>query len=108
MANLLIDMAKWICCVLVAISCCGELSAQQTKSPSRPTIELARGQWFDGHEFKPRTMFIEKGMLKNKRPNKVDQVLDLHHGYVVPPYGEAHTWVDRPTIGVNIRLDFHS
>ncbi len=83
--------APLILCVLVAITFCQELFAQQSVSSSLPTIELVGGQWFDRRDFKSRTMFIENGTLRKTRPAAVDQVIDLQNGYVIPPFGEAHS-----------------
>ena len=62
--------------------CPGMLSAQR--------IELRNGLWFNGQAFAPRTMFVVDGVFSSKAPAKVDSVIDLQRGYVVPPFGEAH------------------
>lgn len=48
------------------------------------------GRWFDGRRFVPRTWWIIGGVFRNRRPARVDSVIDLAGAYVVPPFGEAH------------------
>jgi hypothetical protein len=56
-----------------------------------PIYELRRGVWFDGQAFAPRTMWTVSGRLTDRRPARVDSVLDLAGGFVVPPFAESHT-----------------
>ena len=58
--------------------------------PASRTIELRNGRWFDGEKFVDRTMYSVDGYFSANRPARVDTVIDLHQGYVVPPFGEAH------------------
>ncbi|MEJ7861076.1 MAG: amidohydrolase family protein [Pyrinomonadaceae bacterium] len=55
------------------------------------TFKFINGQWFDGKNFKPRTFYSEGGILTQNKPLKIDEVIDLANGYVVPPFGDAHT-----------------
>ena len=57
---------------------------------SAQTIELRHGYWLLGHEFRSGKHYIVHGRLTSHAPAHVDSVIDLHNGYVVPPYGEAH------------------
>src|ERR1051326_4684030 len=52
--------------------------------------EFANGNWFDGQKFVPRTFYSVDGVLRSKRPARIDRVFDLSGKYVVPPFGEAH------------------
>ena len=52
--------------------------------------EFANGNWFDGQKFLPRTFYSVDGVLRSKRPARIDRVFDLSGKYVVPPFGEAH------------------
>ncbi len=54
------------------------------------TIELRNGQWFDGTRFVDRTIYSVDGFFAENKPARVDTVIDLNRGYVVPPFGEAH------------------
>jgi len=56
-----------------------------------PSYELANGLWYTGDGFRRRTFFAVNGYLQEERPARVDNVLDLAGGYVIPPFGDAHT-----------------
>src|SRR5687768_16521554 len=66
--------------------------------PSRPisgvsagrVIELANGRWFDGERFVPKTLYSVGGIFAAAAPARVDSVIDLQGGYVIPPFAEAH------------------
>ncbi|HNP60006.1 MAG TPA: amidohydrolase family protein [Nitrospirales bacterium] len=55
------------------------------------TYEFINGQWFDGQGFTRDTWYAVDGSLTRLRPNVVEQTIDLKGGFVVPPFGEAHT-----------------
>lgn len=46
--------------------------------------------WFNGHSFHRRNAYAVDGVLSFRRPSRLDAVLDLGGGFVVPPLGEAH------------------
>ena len=54
------------------------------------TLKFVNGQWFDGRNFQHRIFYSVDGMLTGKKPVRVDEVIDLKNGYVVPPFGDAH------------------
>lgn len=62
-------------------------------SPSKtPVVELAHGRWYDGRGFVTKTsMYVENGVFRSTRPSRVDSIIDLNGGYVIPPFGDAHT-----------------
>ncbi len=35
-------------------------------------------------------MYAVDEVLRSERPSRVDSLIDLQGGYVVPPFGEAH------------------
>ncbi len=51
---------------------------------------FTNGQWFDGNRFQRRVFYSVGGVLTQKKPRAVDEVVDLKGGYVVPPFGDAH------------------
>ncbi len=53
-------------------------------------LELRGGRWFDGTRFEQRTVYVADGRFAFARPIRVDRVIDLRGGYVLPPFGEAH------------------
>lgn len=55
-----------------------------------PVIELRNGYWLTGNEFVSARRYIVDGRLTSRRPTHVDSIIDLHRGYVIPPFGEAH------------------
>ncbi len=65
-------------------------------SPSRgdegrpKTYAFVNGRWFDGRGFVARPFYTVRGELHPNRPWEIDSTVDLHGGYVVPPFGEAH------------------
>lgn len=66
-------------------------SNAQTALPQRKSYQFVNGQWFDGKGFRRQTFFSASGVLTRKKPAKVDEVVDLKNGFVVPPFGDAHT-----------------
>src|SRR3712207_4348983 len=56
--------------------------------PAAKTYKLVNGQWFDGKGFKRKTLYAAGGLLTEKAPRQVDEVVDLAGGFVVPPFGE--------------------
>ncbi len=58
--------------------------------PARKRYKFINGQWFDGRKFGRRVFYSVDGVLTAKPPRKVDEVIDLKGGFVVPPFGDAH------------------
>jgi hypothetical protein len=58
--------------------------------PPGKIYKLINGQWFDGKRFERRVLYSVGGVLTAKRPRRIDEVVDLKGGYVVPPFGDAH------------------
>ncbi len=65
-------------------------SNAQTPLPSQKSYQFTNGQWFDGKSFRRQIFFSAGGVLSRKKPAKVDEVIDLQNGYVVPPFADAH------------------
>ena len=53
-------------------------------------VKIVNGKWFNGVRFESRTMYMSGGMFIAKPRTDPDSVIDLHGGYVVPPFAEAH------------------
>lgn len=51
---------------------------------------LENGTWWTGERFEPRTTYVVGGTFSARRPARVDSVVDLAGGFVVPPFGDAH------------------
>jgi imidazolonepropionase-like amidohydrolase len=58
---------------------------------ARRVLELVNGQWYDGKGFKRSTFYSIDGVLTSRAPARVDETVDLANGYVIPPFGDAHT-----------------
>ena len=54
------------------------------------TYEFHNGRWFDGNQFVRRKVYSEWGRLRFSKPRKVDEVVDLKGGFVLPPLCDAH------------------
>ena len=69
-----------------------DLSANaQTSSPRIETYQFTNGNWFDGKTFKRKVFYSVNGVLTQKRPQQIDETVDLKNGFVIPPFAEAHT-----------------
>ena len=67
----------------------------QTPLPPQRSFQFTNGQWFDGKGFRRRTFYSVNGVLMLKRPGRVDEVVDLKNGYVIPPFAEGHNhWLE--------------
>ena len=55
------------------------------------TYKFVNGQWFDGKRFRRRIFYSAGGRLTESAPAQVDETLDLSNGFVIPPFGDAHT-----------------
>lgn len=66
-----------------------KINAQEPLS-SRKSYQFINGQWFDGRGFRRQDFYSVNGVLTRRKPAKIDQVVDLKNGYVVPPFADAH------------------
>jgi hypothetical protein len=80
------------------VACAGRRTI--TPSPTERVTEFRNGQWFDGTRFVRRPMFVVGATLEERRPSRVDTIVDLAGGYVVPPFGDAHQHLYDPS-GIN-------
>lgn len=55
------------------------------------TYEFKNGQWFDGKIFKRQTMYSVDGFFTKKKPQEIDEAIDLKNQFVIPPLADAHT-----------------
>jgi Amidohydrolase family len=55
-----------------------------------PVLEFRNGRWLGAGGFTAGSRYSVGGRLATRRPARVDSVVDLAGGYVVPPFGEAH------------------
>lgn len=77
---------------LVAGVCVASPGAEgQDKLAAAKSYKFVNGQWFDGRGFRRQTFYSVKGLLTRRPPRVVDETVDLANGYVVPPFGDAHS-----------------
>lgn len=74
-------------------------------SLAKAVLKFTNGQWFDGQNFQSRTFYSVDGALTSKKPLRVDEVIDLKNGYVVPPFGDAHNHYIAGSHDINKILD---
>jgi imidazolonepropionase-like amidohydrolase len=79
------------------VACRGGKPAGTPAGP--PGMELVNGRWYDGAAFREKTMYVVGRNLAAARPGRVEKVVDLAGGWVVPPYAEAHNhWLEPDAI----------
>lgn len=76
--------------ILVALLfSCNQKKAKQTQKRSQ--IQLTNGNWFNGHTFEKRTVWVTDGVLSFSGENvQSDTIINLSGKYVIPPFAEAH------------------
>ncbi len=66
--------------------------SESTQPPVHPqTYAFLNGQWFTGRAFLAKTMYSVNGRFTHTPPLRIEKTFDLKNGFVVPPFGEAHT-----------------
>jgi len=61
------------------------------------TIAFENGHWFTDDGFKQALFYSVNGTLTHRKPARIDTIINLRGGFVIPPFGEAHTHnLDRP------------
>ena len=62
------------------------------RNPDAASTAYVGGQWFDGARFAPRdTTWAQDGVFSDRRPARVERVVELGDRFVVHPFGDAHT-----------------
>jgi hypothetical protein len=83
-----------IVAMLGAVGACRTTNARiampLAQTTDAPAVTLINGKWFDGVAFSDRTMYMSRGVFTGAPAQTPDSVIDLHGGYVVPPFAEAH------------------
>lgn len=51
---------------------------------------FVNGQWFTGKDFQRATFYAVNGELTKRKPTGPVETVDLHGGFVVPAFGDAH------------------
>jgi imidazolonepropionase-like amidohydrolase len=79
----------------------------QAPLPHPKSYQLINGQWFDGQGFRRQTFYSVNGVLTRKKPARVDEVVDLKNGYVVPPFADAHCHHFRSTRDIDQQINLY-
>jgi hypothetical protein len=67
----------------------------QSPLPQQKSYQFINGNWFDEKGFLRRSFYSVNGLLTSKKPAKVDEVVDLKNGFVIPPFAEGHNhWLE--------------
>ena len=63
--------------------------------PPSPHYAFVNGQWWNGSAYEERTVYTVDGLIRWKRPAYIDETIDLHGGFVIPPLAEGHNhWLE--------------
>jgi imidazolonepropionase-like amidohydrolase len=78
-------------CVPFALALLGA-GCRLRSAPATPdhVYELRDARWLGADGFHPGTRYVVDGRFTQKRPARVDSVIDLAGRWIVPPFGEAH------------------
>ena len=83
----------------------GVMAQQPVLQPE--TFQFNNGQWFNGKTFKRRILYSVNGLLTKKRPAKIDRIVDLKNGYVIPPVADAHNHHFDAAYNVNQQIEMY-
>lgn len=75
---------------VVALSLAAACAHPSPAPAAAPVYELRNGRWLGAGGFQPGTRYSAGGRITTARPARVDSVMDLAGGWVIPPFGEAH------------------
>lgn len=85
------ELAKWIGLLMVIpliIAVGNAVIIAQGAEPAN--YRFINGNWFNGEEFKTRTLYSVDGVFSDVAPSGKLRTVDLNDGYVLPPFGDAH------------------
>ena len=76
--------------LFVLLSFCSFEAVAKNSPSQEDIIAYTNGNWFDGQVFIQKTGYTVGSTLTFRRRRHIKQTIDLHGGFVVPPFGEAH------------------
>jgi len=78
--------------VLALVSLLGAATARADNYKASPemAMELRHARWFDGEKLQSGTLYVEDGRFVEKRPRKVNRLLELRGQTLVAPLADAH------------------
>ncbi len=75
---------------LVSLLGAGTARADNYKASPEMAMELRHARWFDGEKLQSGTLYVEDGRFVEKRPRKVNRLLELRGQTLVAPLADAH------------------
>ena len=75
---------------LSALLAGGPARAEDFKASPEMAMELRHARWFDGEKLQSGTLYVEDGRFVEKRPRKVNRLLELRGQTLVAPLADAH------------------
>jgi imidazolonepropionase-like amidohydrolase len=79
-----------------------QTTATQSPSGADSTVAYVNGQVWTGERFVDQTLFVREGRFIDA-PAQADTTIDLDRGYVIPPFGDAHTH-NMGAGGISVRI----
>ena len=79
-------IATLVCAIVLAALPLPALPAR----PHQAAYRFVNGRWFDGRTFENRVVYSVNGIFRSKHAGKIDDTIDLHGRFVIPPFAEAH------------------
>lgn len=81
----------------------GDTTAVLVEIEARPmqpsNFAFAGGRWYDGESFVEREIYSIDGVFSDKRPERIDEIIDLSGLFLLPPFADAHAHhFDNPAI----------
>lgn len=76
--------------LLITITTTLLFARQKDETAAAKSYKFVNGRWFDGKKFKRKVFYSVKGIFAEKRPAKIDEIVDLQNRYVVPPFADVH------------------
>ncbi|MFX1682023.1 amidohydrolase family protein [Mitsuaria sp. CC2] len=68
----------------------GQALADDFKASPEMAMELRHARWFDGEKLQSGTLYVEDGRFVQKRPRKVNRLMELRGQTLVAPLADAH------------------
>jgi hypothetical protein len=89
-------LAVWWRALFMLLMLVGAPVALRAQTAPSHGVEYRGGRWFDGTRFVSRTVYVVDAVFRQRRPARIDSVVDLAGGYVVPPFADAHQHLYAP------------
>jgi hypothetical protein len=85
---------KWLAASLFTMALSALLSVA-CASPPTPVYAFINGRWWNGSEYVSKPMYVVAGELRDSKPLRLDETIDLHNQFVIPPLAEGHNhWLE--------------